>query len=716
MVHIAVLLLFCLALAVDPAIGFYGGSMTFTPGNRYPDSSVEVHFYYRESSRGPCVSYPHWICNNVQCGNIIYTEPEVTDQDHSDQSQWCQSEVHMTTNISSNAPLVLSNSGCCWTDNIQAVGRWTLRTDVDVGRRSDTQSPNRSPVSAAVPNIRVPQNCFQSLQLLAHDPDGDVVRCKFSDANCSSCHEHTNINLDKDSCTLHRSGSLNPGLHVFELILEDYPVSDITVTNADGVSSVRDAFNLTLNSDPTALSQVPLQFGVEILAPVQSCVPDVNKPGFLTPTPLNGDVHHAAVGHMHEILLRAQSSDSSILDFQVSGPFNMSKTLRDESDGVAVATLSWTPQKSDLYRHVPVCFTAETLHSQSEMRCIVVVVARSMVLSGKAEVICKGDSISIVINKASMEGIDQNWLQLRDPTCSLTSNETHILGSMSLNTCGTTVEDSGDYMVFKNEINSFETPNAVITRRNQVKIGFSCQYPKLASVSSHYINHKSDYIFTESSFGTFGYSFEVFTDSSFSSRVDPNLYPVKVKLMDMLYMGIEAHSALPKVRLFIESCRATPEDNPYSAVYYDIIKDGCVLDETVKVYPSASMKYDFEIQAFKFTGDFDEVYISCSVILCAEGSPNSRCAQGCLRQTSRRRRRDSSQETARHYIIQGPLRVSRETRQHDAANNGGSQHVSISTGVFAGLFIVSVIVLAGMLVHKIRKTRPLDRMHLLSSF
>ncbi|XP_016364702.1 CUB and zona pellucida-like domain-containing protein 1 [Sinocyclocheilus rhinocerous] len=314
-----------------------------------------------------------------------------------------------------------------------------------------------------------------------------------------------------------------------------------------------------------------------------------------------------------------------------------------------------------------------------------------------------------------MDGIDQNWLQLRDPTCSLTSNDTHILGTMSLNTCGTTIDDSGDFIVFKNEINSFENPNAVITRRNQVKFGFSCQYPKMASVSNRYVNHKSDYIFTESSFGTFGYSFEVFTDSSFNSQVDPSLYPVQVQLMDQIYMGIEAHTALPEVTLFVESCRATPEDNPFSAVFYDIIKDGCVMDDTTMVYPSASTKYDFQLQAFKFTGGFDEVYISCSVILCAKDSLNSRCAQGCLGQAARRRRRDVSQETARHYITQGPLRVARQT--HNAASNdGGFLHMSTSTGVFAGLFVVSIAVLVGILVYNARRTRPIDRMHLLSTF
>ncbi len=39
------------------------------------------------------------------------------------------------------------------------------------------------------------------------------------------------------------------------------------------------------------------------------------------------------------------------------------------------------------------------------------------------------------------------------------------------------------------------------------------------------------------------------------------------------------------------------------------------MDDTVMVYPSASTKYDFQIQAFKFTGGFDEVQHICITIV-----------------------------------------------------------------------------------------------------
>lgn len=267
-----------------------------------------------------------------------------------------------------------------------------------------------------------------------------------------------------------------------------------------------------------------------------------------------------------------------------------------------------------------------------------------------------------------------NYLKLMDDTCSLTSNSTHIIGTMSFTTCGTRIEvtriktqwwkcsglcggggthknvlkpslsfvlkqDTGDYIVFRNEINSFELPSEVITRRRTVKIDFYCRFPKILSISSFYTLHKSDYIFTESNFGSFAFSFEIFRNSNFTNKVDASSYPVQVKLMDPIYMGIQAQSEMPNVKLFVESCKGTPDDNSNNPLSYDLVKNGlvsfsqtlfaeydslkiflvtccfltsfirCLLDETMKVYPSNDTTYNFEVQSFKFSGNFDQVKI-----------------------------------------------------------------------------------------------------------
>lgn len=135
-------------------------------------------------------------------------------------------------------------------------------------------------------------------------------------------------------------------------------------------------------------------------------------------------------------------------------------------------------------------------------------------------------------------------------------------------------QDSGDFIVFRNEISSFELPTEVIIRRRTVKIGFYCRFPKIISISTFYSLHKSDYIFTESSFGSFGYSFEIYRDNNFTNMVEASSYPVQIKLLDMLYMGIQAKSELPNVKLFVESCKGTPDDNTDNPIFYDLIKNG----------------------------------------------------------------------------------------------------------------------------------------------
>lgn len=63
----------------------------------------------------------------------------------------------------------------------------------------------------------------------------------------------------KAGCMLTRTGQVKVGVHVFEVMLEDFPTKNITLTHADGTTERREARNVS--SGP--LCRVKLQFSVE---------------------------------------------------------------------------------------------------------------------------------------------------------------------------------------------------------------------------------------------------------------------------------------------------------------------------------------------------------------------------------------------------------------------------------------------------------------------
>ena len=89
---------------------------------------------------------------------------------------------------------------------------------------------------------------------------------------------------------------------------------------------------------------------------------------------------------------------------------------------------------------------------------------------------------------------------------------------------------------------------------------------------------------------------------------------------------------------------------------YLCIVHRCAIDETVNFIPSADERTQrFSLEAFKFLGDHQFVYMHCKVKICNATDPNSRCAQGCLH--DRRRRSLYTQETndEEYTLAQGPF-------------------------------------------------------------
>ncbi|XP_010773421.1 CUB and zona pellucida-like domain-containing protein 1, partial [Notothenia coriiceps] len=171
-------------------------------------------------------------------------------------------------------------------------------------------------------------------------------------------------------------------------------------------------------------------------------------------------------------------------------------------------------------------------------------------------------------------------------------------------------------------------------------------------------------------------------------------------------MQIEAKSTVDNTQLFVESCSATPYDTPNYWPTYSIIENGCNLDQTVKVHQRANPRqFRFSMEAFKFLGLHDQVYISCSVLICEAGSNGTRCSQRCINSPltghHHHRKREAISQSARHFISQGPLRLKR------SAESTGSPGTPLNLNLvfIVGCLLAAVGMISTVALYKVRASK-----------
>ncbi|XP_032417497.1 ZP domain-containing protein-like [Xiphophorus hellerii] len=417
----------------------------------------------------------------------------------------------------------------------------------------------------------------------------------------------------------------------------------------------------------------------------------------------------AEVNKEVEIRVRAQATYSAIQSLVVSGPANITKHKDTNNEFV----LRWTPVLDDLGEHYPICFAVESVSRssvyQSQMRCVLVEIRKEQI---KATVTCTESAMKVEVDKASFFGLQEDHLRLSDPSntvCSLRrhSNHTHIVAIIPLNQCGTQIEEDDDYLIFKNEITTKEDdPNELITRKHLVEARFYCQYPKRGNVTLSFSAHRKTVTVWEKGFGTFTYQFEFYQNDRFEAKYDPNSYPLEFDIGNRIYMQLDASSSVNNTEMFVESCRAAPYDNPNYHPTYSIIENGCGVDPTVRTYtPSNDRQFQFSVEAFRFIGLHDQVYISCTVMMCEAGNPNTRCSLGCSNSTRSssfsRRKREAVVQSGQHFVSQGPLRLKREADPRGAS----AVNLNLNLMFVAGCLLAAVGMVCGLIIYKTKTSK-----------
>ncbi|XP_028991609.1 uncharacterized protein LOC114846750 isoform X2 [Betta splendens] len=359
------LLLLILLLGSNCKASFMGTVVTYYAKTTTSNKTAAV-VYTQDTYEGP-TSPVSWLCNSKDCGSAITNSNHHTvnflGNLYEQQYIW-----YMVPN-SDLFQMWLYGPYSPWVSNVDGGRIGQAVAVIDLRKRSDTNKANSSPQTAIIP-LRVPSNCQRDFNLLAFDPDGDDVRCRYGNASLSESYTYKKppfFNLSS-SCTLSFSptSSSKEGAYVVQMVMEDFPKENITLTQTNGSQEVK------TNND--AISKIPVQFVVRVDPAVPSCTEGLYLPRILTPIP---DRLYTIVNQPVLINITAEALNASLSQVLYSGPstINLNRVLPGQY------VMSWTPPEDNGGESHPICFVVEADNVlpkyHSELRCVIVTVGNA---------------------------------------------------------------------------------------------------------------------------------------------------------------------------------------------------------------------------------------------------------------------------------------------------------------------------------------------------
>ncbi|EFB24913.1 hypothetical protein PANDA_022263, partial [Ailuropoda melanoleuca] len=112
--------------------------------------------------------------------------------------------------------------------------------------------------------------------------------------------------------------------------------------------------------------------------------------------------------------------------------------------------------------------------------------------------------------------------------------------------------------------------------------------------------------------------------------------PYYARQKKVVFLQATLHSPNLSLRLFVDTCVASPDPHDFTTVKYDLIRQGCIRDDTyVNLHSYQKNTAQFKFNAFNFLSNYDVVYLQCEVAVCTVGDHSSRCSQGCVERSKR---------------------------------------------------------------------------------
>ncbi|XP_069822914.1 IgGFc-binding protein-like [Dendropsophus ebraccatus] len=254
-----------------------------------------------------------------------------------------------------------------------------------------------------------------------------------------------------------------------------------------------------------------------------------------------------------------------------------------------------------------------------------------------------------LLSEANLDVLD---VHLEDPQCQAELDGDFVLIKIPFTGCGSNVLDEDDKTYYMNTIYGTIPGTSV----HRIEIPVRCEMETKETLDFNFQPKVTDVV----SLGHYNVSLKLYETENFTDLV--TTYPHKVNLHDSLHVEFKVESDDANLQILVEKCKASPSLGESEQIYY-LIQHGCSKDSTLQIHLVTDQRLQrFSFHVFRFD-KFPEVYLSCNVIVCHNGTSPNRCTQGCL---SSRHRRDarSLKELGSARLSQGPIRITASQPQN----------------------------------------------------
>ncbi|MBZ3869821.1 Deleted in malignant brain tumors 1 protein [Sciurus carolinensis] len=253
-----------------------------------------------------------------------------------------------------------------------------------------------------------------------------------------------------------------------------------------------------------------------------------------------------------------------------------------------------------------------------------------------------------------------SWdVHLNDDLCRPQVTGRYLIFNIPYGHCGTVRQEHLGSLSYSNSIRGRIRghPGRVFVRHKVPQVKFTCRVDNPSTVE---IVHGAD----DQTEGA-GYDVSISFIQSPGSQPMGGMAPYYASQRKEVFLQATLHSANPSLRVFVDTCVASPDPHDFTTVKHDLIQQGCIKDKSyANLHSPQKNVAQFKFNAFSFLDSYDVIYLQCEIVVCRDGDSSSGCSQSCAGRSRRGTGPAEAQEkqTERSSVV-GPLAIHRAAAQ-----------------------------------------------------